>query len=69
MVPLRGGDVVTLAALRLLWQLEADAFCLALAGDRLRVSPKSRITPDLAAAIRQHRDELIALVRYGETIQ
>ncbi|HXG86936.1 MAG TPA: hypothetical protein VNJ02_01265 [Vicinamibacterales bacterium] len=64
-VHLRGGLIVAEAALRLLWQLEEDAFTLTLLEDgRLRVQPSERLTPELRATIRLHRDELVKLVGY-----
>ena len=58
-VVLRTGPVA-LTALQLLWDLETREFTISVVEDTLRVSPRSRITPADDAAIRQHRDELIA---------
>jgi hypothetical protein len=63
-VVLRGGTSVRLAALRVLWDLEAPGFSLAVTEGWLRVSPTARITPSDDAAIRRHRDELLTLVHY-----
>ena len=68
-VVLRGGLSVPLAALRLLWDLEARGFSLTDDGEALRVAPRSRLNQDDDHALRQHRDELLALVRYCEGIQ
>ena len=68
-VELRGGVVVSLDALNVLWDLEARGFAFVVDGERLRVTPGSRLTSDDTAAIRQHRDELLLLVRYCEGIQ
>ena len=68
-VVLRQGPV-SLAALKLLWQLEEDQFLISLDGDQqLRIKPKARITPALDAAIREHRDELVMLVQWCDAIQ
>ena len=63
-VHLRGGFTTSEAALRLLWQLENDGYTVRLLDGRLQVLPVDRLTPALAQTIRQHRYELIALVRY-----
>jgi hypothetical protein len=68
-VVIRGGLSVPLAALRVLWDLEARGFTLTAADDGLIIAPRSRLTADDDRAIRRHRDELIALLRYCETIQ
>ena len=68
-VVLKGGLVVSLAALQLGWRLEARGLHLRLAADGgLIVGPRSRITHEEDAAIRQYRDELLALVRYCEVM-
>lgn len=66
---LRGGFTVSLAVLRLAWSLEDRGFSLEPLGDRLRVTPPQRLTPDDVAAIRLHRDELLLLASYCETVQ
>ena len=63
-VTLRGRLVTSLEALRLGWALEARGFVMEPDGDRLRVTPRGALTPDDVAAITQHRDALLALVRY-----
>jgi hypothetical protein len=68
-VVLRGGVSVPLSALRLLWDLEARGFSLTQDGEALMVAPRSRLNTEDDAAIRQHRDELLALVRYCEDVQ
>ena len=70
LVPLRDLSV-SLAALQLLWNLETRGLSVTIreADGCLYVRPKGRITAADAAAIRQHRDELLALVRYCEEIQ
>ena len=66
---LRQGPV-SLAALKFLWKLEEDQFRISLDADQqLRIAPKSRITPALDAAIREHRDELVMLVQWNDAIQ
>jgi hypothetical protein len=69
-VVLRNGPSVPLSTLRLLWNLEARGFALTpLPNGRLRVTPNSRLTAQDDDAIRRHRDELLALVKYSEVIQ
>lgn len=64
-VTLRGGVTVPLAALQLLWGLEARAFEItALADGCLHVRPKARLTTEDRDAIRRHRTDLVTLVRY-----
>lgn len=69
LITLRGGLSVPLPALRLLWDLEARGFSFVAEAGHLVVSPRSRLTPHEDAAIRQHRDELLALVAYCEAVQ
>ena len=59
------GLSVTRQALEMLWDLEARHLTVKLDPTRgcLLVGPASRLTSDDDAAIREHRDELIALVR------
>jgi hypothetical protein len=68
-IVLKGGPVVSLGALRLLWQLEADGFTLEVRAGRLYVEPRDQVMPADEVAIRLYRDELVALVRYCETVQ
>ena len=65
LVALRGGLTVPVAALRVLWELEARAFDVRLADDgALLVAPASKLTTDDRAAIAAHRDDLRALTGY-----
>jgi hypothetical protein len=68
-VTLKGGYIVSLDALQLLWNLETRGLNLEEEGQQLAVSPRSLLTDDDRARIRQHRDELLQLVRYCETVQ
>jgi hypothetical protein len=68
-IVLRGGLQVPLNALRLLWGLEERGFNITEEDSMLGVSPRSKITAADDIAIRQHRDELLELVRYCETVQ
>ena len=64
-VTLRYGLVVPLPASQLMWSLEDRGFCLRIdATGGLVVSPASRLTPTETAALRGHRDEVLALVHY-----
>ena len=65
LVTLRGGLVVPVEALRILWLLEERAFDVRLADDGvLLVTPGSKLTTDDRRTIRRHRDDLRQLVRY-----
>ena len=64
LVTLAGGLVESLAAFRLGWDLEARGFVLRPVGEKLQVRPHQQLTPEDVTAVRQHRDELLALVRY-----
>jgi hypothetical protein len=68
-IALRAGPTVALAALRVLWQLEARGFSFEVREDRLYVTPRDQLTPIDEADIRTYRDELCALVRHCEGIQ
>ena len=65
LVTLRGGLVVPVEALRILWLLEERDFDVRLAHDgALLVVPGSKLTTDDRRTIRRHRDDLRQLVRY-----
>ena len=49
-----------------LQQLRDQGFELAVEGDRLRIRPADRVTPELRAALAQRKDELLALLAPGE---
>lgn len=68
-VMLMPGMVVSLDALRLLWRLEDRRCIVRLDGDQLLIGPRHQLTADDRDGIRQHRDQLIALVRHVEVIQ
>ncbi len=65
LVALRGGLVVSVEALRLLWLLEERDFDVRLAENgALLVVPGSKLTTADRRAIAQHRDALRELVAY-----
>jgi hypothetical protein len=66
-VLLRGGLCACLRPLQLLWALEARGFVLSLDAGHLLVSPPSGLTADDARVIRQHHDDLVALVIYVDS--
>jgi hypothetical protein len=69
-VVLKGGFIVSMDALRLAWALEHRGCVLKCADDgSLFVGPRNQITPADVERIREHRDELLALVNYCETVQ
>jgi hypothetical protein len=54
-----------LPALQLLWALEARGFTLSMDVEGyLLVAPKSRLSDVDDRALREHRDEILALVQY-----
>jgi hypothetical protein len=67
-VTLRGGLAVSLPALQFCWSLEDRGCYLRIAADGvgLLVGPRAYLTNEDRAAIKQYRDELVALVRYVE---
>ena len=68
-VALRGGLAVPVAALRILWGLEARDFDVSLADDgALLVAPASKLTTDDRRTIRHHRDDLRQLVSYCDEV-
>ena len=65
LVSLRGGLVVPVAALRVLWALEERDFNIWLTDTGgLRVAPGSKLTTADRRAIAEHRDALRELVAY-----
>jgi hypothetical protein len=69
-IVLKGGFTVSLPALRLMWNLEARGLNIRLAADgRILVGPNTHLDDHDRANIVRHRDELVALVRYCETVQ
>src|SRR5262245_63434904 len=53
-------------AVELLEGLRRRGFALAPEGDSLRITPSSRLSPELRQAIRAHRAELLALLRWDQ---
>jgi hypothetical protein len=68
LVTLTDGQAVSLQALQVGWTLEARGVSLRIDEDRLAVGPRELLTDADRAAIRAHRDELLALVRYIEVM-
>jgi hypothetical protein len=69
LIVLGNGQAVPIDALRVLWQLEIRGLTIRLDGDGgLLVGPRRSLSEADRAAIRRHRDELIALVRYVEVM-
>ena len=67
---LRGGLRVSGEALALVWELEQQDYQVSVTkANALRVAPRSRLTPDQAAAVSRHKHDLIALVRYCDDIE
>ena len=55
-------SAIPTSAAVLLAELTQRGFELQVRGDRLRYRPRSAMTPDLARRVRDHRDELIAIL-------
>jgi hypothetical protein len=69
-VVLKGGLCVSVEALRLLWAFE-NRGCIVRCEDDgpLFVGPRNQLTEVDVERIREHRDELVALVNCCETVQ
>jgi hypothetical protein len=67
-VTLKGGHRVPVGVLQLAWDLEERGFTITTDGTLLVIRPKARLTPDDDAAIREHRDDLLALTRYCDEV-
>ena len=71
LVTLKGGLVVSVDALRMLWDLEGRGFDVKLGDGRrfkVLVGPFDRLTPADKAAIHTHRDALAELVGYVDQV-
>jgi TubC N-terminal docking domain len=68
-VVLKGGQTVSLDALRLGWRLEERGVTLRPDGDGLAVGPRGLLSDEDRGQIRTHRDELLALVRSVEYVE
>ncbi len=71
LVTLKGGRVVSVGALYVLWDLEARGFDVRLGDGRrykVLVGPSARLTSQDKSAIHVHRDALAELVSYCEVI-
>jgi len=67
-VSLSGGLAVEDAALELLLELERKGVRLELSGRQIRATPKIWISDKQSAALKTHEREIIALIRYTDTI-
>ena len=67
-VTLQGGLTVSLAAVRLLWNLERRGFALRLDGGTACVRPGSSLTATDRRALGAYRDEVRALVAHYESL-
>ena len=71
LVTLKSGLVVSVEALRVLWDLEDRGFDVKLGDGRpfkVLVGPSNRLTSKDKAAIDMHRDALAELVRYVDEV-
>jgi hypothetical protein len=66
---LASGPTVSLAALRLLWAFEFRGCTVKRDDDVLLVGPRGLVTDAEREQIKTHRQELLALVAYCETVQ
>ena len=64
LVMLKGGLVVPVPPLRLLWQLEERGLTVSRDGDYLLVQPHQQLTLEDCAQIRRWKPQLLALVEY-----
>ena len=67
-VSLSGGLAVDDAALELLLDLERRGVRLEVSGRKLRAEPREWLSDSQTAALKTHQREVIALIRYTETI-
>src|SRR5262245_28685767 len=56
-------DVLDAPAPVLLRQLQAEGFELAVSGDRLRIRPAERVSPELQIALAKHKKEILAMLK------
>lgn len=63
-VALRGGLVVSVAALRLLWFIEDRQLVITLKTNAIRVTPASQVSPELKNDVKTHATEIAGLVMY-----
>jgi len=68
LVALKHGLTVPVDAVRLLCQLEIRGLNVRRDGDDLVVGPRQHLTDADRAAIRRHRDHLLALVTYCDEV-
>lgn len=70
-VVLRGGQTVPLPALRVAWSLEDRGLHLQVdpATDELVVAPRERLTDEDRTQLREHREPIVALVRYCDEVR
>ena len=67
-ITLKGGLTVSLDALQLLWSFENRGCVVKVDAGSLLVGPRALITDAERGQIREHRDELLALVAYCEVM-
>ncbi len=56
-----------MSAADLMFDLARSGIRIEAHGDRLRYSPRSAVTPDLAERMKTHKSELLAILRGGRT--
>src|SRR6266511_3050769 len=57
-----GGVLGPMTVVELVEHAQAQGITLEAAGDRLRVTPAARLSPELRAALREHKAEVLALL-------
>jgi hypothetical protein len=58
-----------LAATRVLSRVQAHGITLVPDGNRLRFSPASALTPELVEELRQHKEDILSILRRREEVQ
>ena len=68
LVSLKGGHAVPLPLLRFCWRLEDRGIVLSLDGGCILAKPASLLTDTDCTTIAEHKDELVQLLTYVETV-
>jgi len=58
-----------LTAAKVLSEVHAHGVTLIPDGDRLRFSPASALTPEMVEELRQHKEDILSILRHREEVQ